>query len=225
MNIGASLNYNFRAPEFRLSPLNVNYRTSIGQYLDLSATTVHDFYLFDRQLGRRVNKFLMDEKGYLADLTSFSLSLSTSLRGDRSGKSSSAAAQSTSEQRVDITRGYYQDVDPDFSIPWSLNLGFNFSQSQADPRRKFRSASLQASLSFNLTEQWKFSATGNYDLVQKQLAAPFVQISRDLHCWIMNFTWVPMGPSRYYKLEIRIKASQLSDIKVTKQGSDRGVYY
>jgi hypothetical protein len=228
MNIGASVNYNFRAPEFRLSQLNVNYRTSIGQFLDLSATTVYDFYLFDRQLGRRVSKFLMDEKGYLADLTSFSLSLSTSLSGERSGSGSSAAPQSATpveQQRVDITRGYYQDVDPDFSIPWSLNLGFSFSQSQADPRQKFRSASLQANLSFNLTEQWKFTASGNYDLIQKQIAAPQVQISRDLHCWIMNFSWVPIGPSRYYRLEIRIKASQLSDIKVTKQGSDRGVYY
>ncbi len=228
MNIGASVNYNFRAPERRLSSLNINYRTSVGQYLDLSATTVYDFYYFDRQLGRRVNKFLIDEQGYLADLTNFSLSISTSLSGEKSGSASSTASKGVTpagQQRVDITRGYYQDADPDFSIPWSLNLGFNFSQSQADPRQKLRSASLQANLSFNLTEQWKFSASGNYDLIQKQLAAPYVQISRDLHCWIMNFTWIPIGRSRSYRLEIRIKAPQLSDIKITKQGSDRGVYY
>jgi len=228
LNVGASVNYNFSAPELRLSPLTVNYRTSVGQYFDLSATTVYNFYQFDRQLGRRVNKFLVDEKGYLADLTNLSISLGTSLRGERSGSGSSGAAQSVTpveQQRVDITRGYYQDADPDFSIPWDLRLNFNFSQTQFDPRQIVRSASLQAQLSFNLTEQWKFSASGNYDLIQKQLAAPYVQISRDLHCWIMNFSWVPIGPSRYYRLEIRIKASQLSDIKVTKQGSDRGVYY
>ncbi|MEX2115821.1 MAG: putative LPS assembly protein LptD [Bacteroidota bacterium] len=228
MNISASVSYQFSAPELRLRPLNINYRTSVGQYLDLSATTVYDFYYFDRQLGRRVNKFLIDEQGYLADLTNFSLSISTSLSGERSGSASSTASKGVTpvgQQRVDITRGYYQDEDPDFSIPWSLNLGFNFSQSQADPRQKFRSASLQTNLSFNLTEQWKISASGNYDLIQKQLAAPQVQISRDLHCWLMNFSWVPIGPSRYYRLEIRIKAQQLSDIKITKQGSDRGVYY
>ncbi|MEX2191674.1 MAG: putative LPS assembly protein LptD [Bacteroidota bacterium] len=228
MNIGASVSYNFRAPEFRLSPLNINYRTSIGQFLDLSATTVYNFYQFDTQLGRRVNKFLWDEKGYLADLTNFSFSLGTSLSGDRSSSSSSTVSGGDEQeeiQRVDITRGYYQDADPDFSIPWSLGLNFNFSQSQDDPRQKFRSASLQANLSFNLTTQWKISAHGNYDLIQKQFAAPEVQVSRDLHCWIMNFRWIPIGPSRSYRLEIRIKAPQLSDIKITKQGSDKGVYY
>ena len=124
-----------------------------------------------------------------------------------------------------MTRGFYQDETPDFSIPWNLGLQFNFSQNQQDPRFKVRTASLQAQLSFNLTEQWKFSASGNYDLNQKQFAAPSIQISRDLHCWLMSFVWVPLGPYRYYRLEIRVKAPQLQDIKVTKQGSARGVYY
>ncbi|MBI2619348.1 MAG: LPS-assembly protein LptD [Ignavibacteriales bacterium] len=230
MNIGANVSYNFRAPEFRVSPLTVTYRTNIARVLDISASTVYNFYLFDRGEGRRVNKFLIKEKGYLADLTSISFSLGTTLSGERKSGSTSATAPEDqpglqASQSLDMTRGFYLDEDPDFSIPWSLNLNFSFSQSQSDPRRKIRTASLQAQLSFNLTEQWKISASGNYDLTQKQLAAPSVQISRDLHCWIMNFSWVPLGPYRYYRLEIRVKAPQLQDIKVTKQGSDRGVYY
>ncbi len=226
MNVGASLSYNFRAPERKLSDLSVNYRTNIGQVLDISANTVYSFYLFDRALGRRVDRFLLKEKGYLADLTSVSFSLGTSLSGDRKAGTSAPVEEEQSgvSQEVDITRGLYQDITPDFSIPWNLSLRFNFSQFQQDPRFKTRTASLQAQLSFNLTEQWKFSASGNYDLGQKQFAAPSIQISRDLHCWLMNFTWVPLGPYRYYKLEIRVKAPALQDIKVTKQGSPRGVY-
>ncbi|MBI4418747.1 MAG: LPS-assembly protein LptD [Ignavibacteriales bacterium] len=226
MNVGANLSYNFRATEFRLSPLSVNYRTSIGRILDLSATTVYNFYVFDYQLGRRVNKFLVNERGYLADLTSVSFSLGTSLSGERPrGAAPSPPAAGIQEEPVDLTPRLYQNDEPDFSIPWNLALSFNFSQSQSDPRRKIRSASLQANLSFNLTQQWKFTASGNYDVTQKQFAAPMIQISRDLHCWIMNFTWVPLGAYRYYRLEIRVKAPQLSDIKITKQGSERGVYY
>ena len=229
MNIGASLNYNFRAPEFKLSDLSVNYRTNIASVLDVSATTVYSFYVFDRTLGRRVNKFLINEKKYLADLTSVSFSLGTSLSGQRKAGSSAPEPQPSQDEgflarQADITQGFYQDTNPDFSIPWSLGLNFTFSQNQSNPTRKFRSASLQAQLSFNLTEQWKFTASGNYDLVQKEFAAPSIQISRDLHCWIMNFSWVPIGPYRYYRLEIRIKAPQLQDIKITKQGSARGVY-
>jgi len=51
MNVGAALSYNFRAPEMKLSDLSVNYRTSIGRMLDISATTVYSFYVFNRTLG------------------------------------------------------------------------------------------------------------------------------------------------------------------------------
>ena len=79
---------------------------------------------------------------------------------------------------------------------------------------------LRGDLSFNLTENWKFSANGSYDVTNKQFAAPNINISRDLHCWIMNFSWVPIGNYRNFQFEIRIKASQLQDIKVTKSDSD-----
>jgi hypothetical protein len=61
---------------------------------------------------------------------------------------------------------------------------------------------------------------GSYDVTNKEFAAPNITISRDLHCWIMNFSWVPTGNYRHYQFEIRIKAPQLQDIKLTKSGSD-----
>lgn len=228
MNVGASLSYDFRRPERKLSDLTVNYRTNIGRLLDISANTTYSFYVFDRTLGRRIDKFLIKEKGYLADLTSVSFSLGTSLSGQRKAGASPPPTVEPGgilSQEADITRGFYQDEVPDFSIPWDLSLRFSFSQNQSDPRFKVRTASLQAQLSFNLTELWKFSASGNYDLTQKQFAAPSIQISRDLHCWLMSLSWVPLGPYRSYRLEIRVKAPALQDIKITKQGSSRGVYY
>jgi len=92
---------------------------------------------------------------------------------------------------------------------------------QQDPRQKIRSALASGPLSFNLTEQWKFSASGNYDLNEKEIVAPSIQISRDLHCWLMSFTWVPLGPFRYYRLEIRVKAPQLQEHQSDKTGSAR----
>jgi hypothetical protein len=84
---------------------------------------------------------------------------------------------------------------------------------------------VNATLSFNLTEKWRFSTGGSYDFVRNEFAAPSVNIYRDLHCWEMNFTWFPIGFYRGYRLELRIKAPQLQDLKVTKQGSARGTYY
>ena len=47
---------------------------------------------------------------------------------------------------------------------------------------------------------------------------------RDLHCWEMDFSWVPTGFYRNFKLEIRLKAPQLQDVKVTKQESAREIF-
>jgi hypothetical protein len=72
-------------------------------------------------------------------------------------------------------------------------------------------------MNFNLTPAWKVSLTGSYDLQRKEFAAPVVRVSRDLDCWIMNFTWNPVGTFRGYMLEIRVKAPQLQDLKITKR--------
>jgi lipopolysaccharide assembly outer membrane protein LptD (OstA) len=103
-------------------------------------------------------------------------------------------------------------------------LTWNYNQNQSDPRFKFRSSSLSVGLGFNLTEFWKINASTNYDIINRQFAAPLVTVYRDLHCWELNFSWVPTGQYRYYKLEIRLKAPQLQDVKVTKQSSSRGIF-
>ena len=71
----------------------------------------------------------------------------------------------------------------------------------------------------------RIEASGSYDLIMKQIAAPTVRVSRDLHCWVLNFWWQPIGFYRGYRVELRVKASVLQDLKVTKQNSSRGVYY
>ncbi|MBM4168794.1 MAG: LPS-assembly protein LptD [Ignavibacteria bacterium] len=238
MNIGMNLSYDFTRPEQRLSELFISYRTDLGRNLSLSAGTSHNFYEFDPVLQRRVNRFLIKEQGYLADLTSFNVAFSLSLSGQRKARAggTTAPAEIQAEQdrlsqplggAMPAPQGMqgYQDESSDFSIPWNVSLNFNFSQSQSDPRVKTRSASISTNLSFNLTEQWKISASGNYDFTQKRFAAPTINLSRDLHCWIMNFSWYPIGFYRGYRLEIRVKAPQLQDIKVTKQDSERGVYF
>jgi hypothetical protein len=77
---------------------------------------------------------------------------------------------------------------------------------------------------FNLTEGWKFTASASYDLLTQVFAAPQIGIYRDLHCWEMNFTWVPTGFNQNYRFEIRLKAPMLQDLKVTKQQNVRSIY-
>lgn len=230
LNAGVGISYNFSADSLNFSGINLNYRTGIGGTFDISGDANFDLYKLVEwapQQYRRVNKFLLQEEGRLARLTSFSINLGTSFSAEKSTSASTGRPSKkdslTQQTPASNYYGLYREEDPDFSIPWQLSLRFNYSENKLPPDPS-RAASVQGSLDFNLTDAWKFSTSGGYDLLNKEVTIPQVSISRDLHCWIMNFYWIPIGPSQQYRFEIRVKAPQLQDIKVTKQGSERGIY-
>jgi len=221
LNLSASMSYNFAADSMRLSDLGLQYRTQIGDWFNFSGSS--NFTPYDYQgTTSRINKFLVNEgKGFLR-LTNFSFSISTTLSGE---KLKSAEANKTSEpegeyelQNEDnVYKGLYSDKEPDFAIPWDLSLTYNYSLTKPIPNQKTEVSNLSGGINFNLTPKWKFSFTGSYDFQRHDFAAPQIRISRDLHCWLMDFTWNPIGTYRGYRFEIRVKAPQLQDLKVTKQ--------
>ncbi|MDP1675777.1 MAG: putative LPS assembly protein LptD, partial [Bacteroidota bacterium] len=228
LNLGASASYNFVADTLKFSQISTSFRTDIGTILGIGGSANFNLYEFDQTAKTRVNRYLIEQGKGIAQLTYFSLSLSTSLRGEKKlpetqqdVDDSARVADNERNQNFSGYKGIYDSPEPDFSIPWSLSLSFNFSQSQDNPNQKFRSANVSGSLDFNLTENWKFTASSSYDIVSKQFAAPQMNISRDLHCWLMNFQWSPIGPYSGYRFEIKVKAPQLQDIKLTKQNNDR----
>jgi hypothetical protein len=110
-----------------------------------------------------------------------------------------------------------------FTIPWSVSLFYSYSINQFNPTIKSRSSTINVSLSISPTPNWKLTARAFYDLVTNELSSPEINISRDLHCWQMNFNWVPTGIYRRFYLVIQIKAPQLKDVKLERQGSDREI--
>ena len=150
--------------------------------------------------------------------------MSTSLSGEKLKSSESENQTPASQQNAyqlgqqnEIYKGIYDTKDADFTIPWDVTLNYNYSLNKLNPSQDIISSNLSSSINFNLTPKWKISFSGSYDFDRQQFAAPQIRISRDLHCWIMNFTWNPVGTYRGYTLEIRVKAPQLQDLKITKR--------
>jgi len=224
LNFDLSSSYNFAADSMNLSPLSVNYRTNIAQKVDIGGGAAFNFYKYDPASEQRKNKYLWSE-GKFPDMTSFSLNISTSLRGDKKKTGSSEQRQSAdSLAQLDSLKfpqrynGYYQQVQsPDLSIPWNLSLGLVYNLSRNLLNQFQPSATVNTQLGFNLTDNWKIGVTGGYDIIQHKIVVPTVTVYRDLHCWEMNLRWNPIGSYRGFNLEIRIKAPQLRDIKVTKR--------
>jgi lipopolysaccharide assembly outer membrane protein LptD (OstA) len=232
LNVGLGLSYNFAADSLRLSDLSLDFRTNAAEILSLGGSARFNFYQFaidpaNPQRGHRINTFSAAAGGPLASLTAFSISVGTRFSGEKT--KTSAGHERTAEdsaRQVQRSRyaGLYEERDPDFSIPWNLDLTWNFSQSQQDPRYIYRSSTMGVRFGFNLTEMWKITASANYDLVRRAFSAPYITVYRDLHCWEINFSWVPTGANRNYRLEIRLKDPMLRDLKVTQQSSARGIY-
>jgi lipopolysaccharide assembly outer membrane protein LptD (OstA) len=114
----------------------------------------------------------------------------------------------------------FDDLDPDFSIPWNLSLNYNYNYSSPTPNASNETQSIGVNASFSLTQNWKFTARMNYDFVRNEVTAPQITVYRDLHCWEMNFTWNPSGNYSGFRFEIRLKAQQLEDLKLTKSGGN-----
>ena len=164
----------------------------------------------------------------LQRLTGLNLSISTALSGDKLQHNEVKTAQIDKKDEgletfpKKTTSSIYEDnTYPDLTIPWNLSLGYNFNYSKPDPDHSNSYSSLNVNLGFSITKYWKFVIHGSYDLDRKVVSAPEITIYRDLHEWEMNFTWRPTGLYSGFHIEIRLKAPELQDVKLTKSG---GVY-
>jgi lipopolysaccharide assembly outer membrane protein LptD (OstA) len=224
LNVDVSTAYNFAADSLQISPLNLGARTQVGEWFNLRANSTFSPYEQDEQ-GRTLNQLLWNTRGVPLRLMNFGFSLSTSLSGERLRPKEPSEVTApedefqlgTAENRV--YQGLYDEREADFTIPWDISLTYNYNFSRINRNEIRKNSNITGGVNFNLTPSWKFSFSGSYDIDNKEIAAPSVRVSRDLHCWVMNFTWYPLGRFRGYQFEIRVKAPQLQDLKITKRDS------
>jgi len=221
LNLTAGISYNFAADSLKFSDLNLGFRTQVGDFFSFNGSSSFTLYDYEGNIPR-INKYLINEgKGFLR-LTNFNFSVSTSLSAEKlksKEEKETAAPEGEFElgEAKNVYKGIYDEEEADFSIPWDISLTYNYNLSRPTPLAETSYSNISGGFNFNLTPNWKFSFTGSYDFESKEFAAPQIRVSRDLHCWTMNFTWNPIGTYTGYRFEIRVKAPQLQDLKITKQ--------
>ena len=67
---------------------------------------------------------------------------------------------------------------------------------------------------FRPTKKWGITIGAMVDLMSGELIDQSVSVTRDLHCWVAQFSWRQVGSIWKYEFEARIKA--LPDIKVSE---------
>ena len=114
----------------------------------------------------------------------------------------------------------------DFSVPWNLTLGLNYSRLSSyivaiAGYQTNQSATLTARGDVNLTSKWKIGFSTGYDFINKDFTYTSIDFYRDLHCWEMRMNWIPFGPRQGWNFSISVKAPMLQDLKYEKRNDFR----
>ncbi len=123
----------------------------------------------------------------------------------------------------DITMG--NDGYMQWSVPWSLsfNYSINYSYGAFNKEKMEYDGKITQNLSFSgnirPTNNWSFSFSASYNFDTHKIAYMNCNVTRDLHCFSMRASFVPLGPYKSYNFHIAVNSSLLSDLKYDKRSS------
>lgn len=112
--------------------------------------------------------------------------------------------------------GYYANT-----FPWKLSINYNmrlnYDTQNFDINSMEYKYKLTHSLSFNgsiqPTKNWRLNFNGTYDFDYHKISHLSCNVSRDLHCFQMTASFIPVGPYKSYSFSIAVKSSLLQDLK------------
>jgi len=240
-NFTISGNYNFARDSLRMSNLYLSGRTTLWKGLTVQYASVLNPYVVD-SAGRLINKteWQVNHRLFRMDNSSWNVSFNFNLSDKDFKKEKKKSIKKTEEKKIlkgapeteanDILNNPQNYVNWDVS--WSLNLSYHFTYTnvksfidQVWSPRKTLVQTLGFSGQVNITPNWKFKFRSGWDFTNNQLSFTSVNLYRNLHCWEMRFSWIPIGPRKSWNFSINVKASILQDLKLTKKKDFRDSYY
>ena len=231
LNISGS--YNFLAPSFKLSTLGFSGRSQFTDKLGINYNgTLNPYNVAPDTVNGVQARKLVDSytfsQGRLPRLTSFGFSFDYSLnpealkrRNDNAdGLKDQAAKTGMTPEQQEQLNAISRDPNAfvDFNIPWNFSFAYSFQyRTDETGLNGSKTNTLTFNGDFNATPKWKIQFNSGYDFQLNSLALTNISIYRDLHCWDMSFNWVPFGTYRSYSVTLKVKASILQDLKLSKQ--------
>ncbi|MDO5665011.1 MAG: putative LPS assembly protein LptD [Bacteroidia bacterium] len=116
-------------------------------------------------------------------------------------------------------------------VNWNLNINYTptFGIGEFDKQKmefKYRiTHHLGISGAIQPTKNWNFTFNTDYNFEQKKFTNINCSLTRNLHCWSMSASFIPIGPYKSYNFVIRANASMLQDLKWEERSTpyDRGM--
>ncbi len=243
-NLNISESYNFAADSLRWSDISTSIllRITKGFNLNLSATwDPYTYALNEAGTPVKVDRLRISCGKGLGRLMRTGTSFSYTFNNDtfrRKRKENGNTDEdgdtpppdgATHDRDVADSQEGDLDMRPDgyarWKVPWSLTLNYSINYGYGafnKEKMEFDGRITQnLSLSGNIrpTPNWNFSFSASYNFDTHKLAYMNCNISRDLHCFTMRASFVPVGPFKSYNFHISVKSAMLADLKYDKRSS------
>ena len=230
--------YNFAADSMKLSPISFSGHTAIfNQKLNISFGGVFNPYdvivrdtISDNQIHKvatTINRYTWQD-GHLPRLASFFASTDISLNSNaktgnklnpnvQNGINNNLQQGLTPEQAERLALvSQDQSAFVDFNVPWNVNLSLSFNYTN-NVTSSTVTNTIQARGDVNITPKWKVTYYSDLDIRKQKVSTCQLGIYRDLHCWDLAVQWIPFGYLKMYSVMLRVKASILQDLKLSKR--------
>jgi hypothetical protein len=69
----------------------------------------------------------------------------------------------------------------------------------------------------SITENWKIVYETGYDLKSNMLDGSRFSVARNLHCWQLEFSWIPTGFGQQWLFTLRPVSRLLQDLKLNRR--------
>lgn len=244
LSIGSS--YNLLADSMNLANVNLSANTSLFKNLinlNFNASLDPYYYAPDGLLasdgitplnpaGRITRHYLINKGGGLATLRNANISVGTRISPEIFNKNKKSTQNTNnSDPAKEAVKKFVKanpDLYVDFSIPWTLNISYNWGynkQGNAEPQR-VQALTLQGD--FSLTPKWKFGYSTGWDFEFKGATLTTLSVMRELHCWDMSFNWTPIAGNQLrasnFSFDLRARSSILQELKISRRRTyfDRG---
>ncbi|MEI6410303.1 MAG: putative LPS assembly protein LptD, partial [Bacteroidota bacterium] len=221
-NLGFNGTYNFSADTLKWSTISTGglFRLFKG-ITNLTWSATFDPYIADAK-GRRINKFVVNERGRLLRTTNLGIQVNTNctikqLRELFSNKKKDdSAPTSGTTPRATVASDEFVDWFDDFRLSHRIAIERRLIPTGYGTARDtviVSSHNISIAGSLQLTSKWALNI-GNvaYDLQRKQLVYPDLGFTRDLHCWALSLSWQPVRGT--YMFSIYAKPGSLDFLKI-----------
>ncbi|MFA5329996.1 MAG: putative LPS assembly protein LptD [Prolixibacteraceae bacterium] len=224
-NLGFSTSYNMIADSMKLSPFAINARTTI------KGVSVN--------FGANLNPYMVDAKGNIYDeyvwnhlsglnklgrLTNANMSFGMNFDSKKKKKEGTGSKENPEEGKPENDGGIPY---VDFNMPWSFRFDYSFYYTNSfkpntDGKIKPTiNQSLNLGGRLSLTDKWSMDMNTNFDIQAMKFSFTTFNVSRNLHCWSMSFSFVPFGDRKSYSFNLSASSAMLRDLKISKQSSWR----